>query len=109
MDRHDREAMTKEAKGFGMSREQWRKLRLVGRCDESDQLFSQAVNGEISVDAAYRQAVTPYDDRVPLYLKLDKDIDDRVRAAAGHLGVSRQQIVIALIEEWLSETVDDDE
>ena len=53
----------------------------------------------LSLNVAHRQVIG--DDRVPLYLKLDKDTDDLIRMVAAAAGVSRQQIVLAVIKQWI--------
>jgi hypothetical protein len=98
MNRHDREWTAKAARAAGGgSREGVRQAVIVKTY--APELADQVMAGTLSLNVAYRQVIG--DDRVPLYLKLDKDTDDLIRMVAAAAGVSRQQIVLAVIKQWI--------
>ena len=98
VDRHDRESAAKAAHAVGGGcREGVRQAKIVAR--HAPEVAQEVLAGTVSLNVAYRQVIG--DDRVPMYLKLDKDTDEIIRLMGSELGLSRQQVVLAIIAQWI--------
>jgi hypothetical protein len=94
-DRHAREAAARAAAVFGGSREGVRQAKVVAH--SAPALAAQVKAGEVSLNAAYRQAIG--ETRRPLYLQLPAWLDEQLRAAATELEMSPQTLTrIALVQ-----------
>jgi len=80
-----------------------RQARVIRRT--APELEARVLSGELSLNAAYRQAVGA--ERRPLYLQLDPALDDRLRATAAYLDMSRQSVVRMAVVNFLYDDEDE--
>ena len=99
--RHARESAGRAAVVLDVNREYLRQGDVVRRWRPD--LSAEVVAGWKSLPRAYAETVG--DTRRALYLKLDADLDDRLRAWCARNGCSRQDLVRSLLVGWL---MDDD-
>lgn len=102
--RHRRETDHIIGEAENLSRETLRKSRLIAQKAKSGNNFAQRMieplrEGRASIDAVYRKLIG--DERVGLYIKIDPDLRERVRAEAFSRNISMTEVITEILDNYL--------